>query len=263
MWAAAPSIATQLSVPRQIEEDRDKRGIGIWKSVDCRHLGGSSVVVHGYGFILPAAPGGVAEKITFSRRTSFMNNPFMLRRIAPRLRVIALLAAAATVFVSGPALAETYLGAALGQGRITASDPALGPNQFNEHDAAFKIVAGSKKGPIGLELAYIDFGKSRGDLGSDRVSGKLNGLAAFAVLPLPDLVPVFDLYGKIGMGRLDTKVTGESLDFSSRGTEFAWGLGAQFRAGSFSVRAEYESFKRDGRNPALLSLGFVKYFGEK
>jgi opacity protein-like surface antigen len=192
-----------------------------------------------------------------------MNNPFMLRRIAGGIPVMALLSAVATGFVAGPAQAETYVGAAIGQGRITASDPALGSSRFNEHDVAFKIAAGSKKGPIGLELEYIDFGRSRGDLGSDRVTGKLNGLAAFAVLPLPDLVPVFDLYGKVGMGRLDTKVFGESLDFSSRSTEFAWGLGAQFKAGSIAVRAEYESFKRDGRNPALLSLGFVKYFGQE
>jgi opacity protein-like surface antigen len=192
-----------------------------------------------------------------------MNNPFMLRRIAGRIPVLALLSAAAATFGSGTAFADTYVGAAIGQGKITANDPVLGPSQFVEHDGAFKLVAGSKKGPIGLELEYIDFGKSWGDLGSDRVNGKLNGLAAFAVLPLPDLVPVFDLYGKVGMGRLDTKVTGEQLDFSSRGTEFAWGLGAQFKVGSLSIRAEYEAFKREGRDPSLLSLGFVKYFGGK
>jgi len=183
-----------------------------------------------------------------------MNRPFRLG--------MALLSFFATSLVAGPVMARGYVGAAIGQGKITASDPDLGPNQFIENDTAFKLVAGVKA-PLGLELEYIDFGKTRGDLGGDIVSGKLNALAAFAVLPIPDLVPFVDVYGKAGFARLDTKVSGELLDFSSRGTEFAWGLGAKFKAGSFSVRAEYERFHRNGRDPAMLSLGIVKYFGRK
>jgi hypothetical protein len=179
-----------------------------------------------------------------------MNKPFTL-----------LLLTAATSLCAGPALADAYLGGAIGQGRITASDPALGPNQFKENHTAFKLVGGVE-GPLDVELEYIDFGKSIGNLGTQRVSGKLNGLAAFAVLPLPIPLPVFDFYGKVGLARLDTRVSGDLLDFSSRGTEFAWGIGGEFSAGSFSVRAEYERFRQDGRDSTLLSLGFVKYFGD-
>lgn len=163
-----------------------------------------------------------------------------------------------------PAMArDTYLGGSLGQSRITASDPAIGPDEFREHDTGFKIMAGMK-GPLPIELEYVDFGKTEGNLGGNTATGKLNALAAFTVIPLPAPLPGFDVYGKAGLARLDTRITGSSLDFSSRNTEFAWGLGAKFKAGDFFIRAEYERFRRkDSTDPALLSLGFVKYFGHK
>jgi hypothetical protein len=185
------------------------------------------------------------------------SNPHSTRRRAALPTRMAWLAAAAITVCSAPALAsDIYVGGALGQGRITASDPALGASQFKEDHTAFKIFGGVKA-PLGLELEYVDFGKTDGTLGSATASGKLNGLGAFVVANLP--VPMFDVFGKIGMARLDTRLTNQQIDLSTRGTELAWGLGTQFKAGAFAIRAEYERFKRDGRDPALLSLGFVVF----
>jgi opacity protein-like surface antigen len=195
-----------------------------------------------------------------SRTTSIKQENFHMNR-SFRLCTALLLATTALV---APAMArDTYIGGAVGQSRITASDPALGPNDFREHDTGFKLMAGMK-GPLPIELEYIDFGSTDGNLGSSTVNGKLNALAAFTVIPLPAPLPGFDVYGKAGLARLDTRVIGSALDFSSRNTEFAWGLGAKFKVGKFFVRAEYERFRRkNDADPALLSLGFVKYFGHK
>lgn len=167
--------------------------------------------------------------------------------------------AVATTFTAGSAAAGTYVGAAIGQSRIAASDASFGSSQFIEHDTALKLTVGIK-GPLGLELEYLDFGKADGLLNGDAARGKLNSLAAFALVPIPDFVPVLDVYGKVGFARLDTSVNTALLDFDSRGTEFAWGLGLRYEFGSLGVRAEYERFKRGGRDPAALTLGVVKYF---
>jgi hypothetical protein len=65
--------------------------------------------------------------------------------------------------------------------------------------------------------------------------------AAYALGFLPIPVPFLDIYGKAGLARskLNTKI---GLATSSRGTEFAWGVGVQARVGMFGARLEYEQF---------------------
>jgi len=43
-------------------------------------------------------------------------------------------------------------------------------------------------------------------------------------------------------------------------TGFAAGAGAQFKLGSWAVRAEYERFNAAGANPSLVSLGVTWTF---
>ncbi len=127
----------------------------------------------------------------------------------------------------------------------------------------------------GAELEYIDFGNP-GTGVTDTFSGALTQARAKAAtlfglgyLPLP--VPFLDVYGKLGVARLQTGLTEISpLPFcpvgvtpciqtisnqTEWGTHFAYGAGVQGKAGSFAVRAEYERISASGFNPDIFSLG--------
>lgn len=100
----------------------------------------------------------------------------------------------------------------------------------------------------------------------------MKGAAAFGVLYLP--VPIVDVYGKAGVARLDSTVKGSicspcacsfqicrsSFQLNRTNTSGAFGVGAQYRYGSWAVRAEYERFNAAGGNPSLLSAGITWSF---
>jgi len=100
------------------------------------------------------------------------------------------------------------------------------------------------------ELDYIDLGSGSSTTTSS--SGNVtahadgNALAAFAVGFLPIPLPVVDIYGKAGLARWKLNGNVNSLvspgTFSTNGTEFAWGIGAQAHISMFGARLEYENF---------------------
>ncbi len=141
--------------------------------------------------------------------------------------------------------------------------PRLGPDDFRENDTAFKLKVAGVKGPLNVENSSTSTsGGSSGTLNGQSVSGKLNGLAAFLIVPVPDLSDCLPMFTARSVLHDSTRRSPVGhWTSSSRGTEFAWSLGGKFKAGLLSIRAEYERFRRDGRDPAMLSLGFVKYFG--
>jgi opacity protein-like surface antigen len=116
---------------------------------------------------------------------------------------------------------------------------------------------------------------SAGVVGSADV--RMKGSAAFGILYLP--VPVVDVYLKGGLARIQTSanVTGVLLGVgtcvvgfpdcarfarhnSATDTHFAAGAGAQFKLGSWALRAEYERFSAAGENPGLATLGVTWTF---
>ncbi|MET0279707.1 MAG: outer membrane beta-barrel protein [Steroidobacteraceae bacterium] len=186
---------------------------------------------------------------------------------ASRHVFVAALAIVGGIIAAQPAHAQVpgvdfYLGAGVGTGNVAITDPDGAVGQFKEDHTAFKFYGGVRAASFGAELEYMNFGSTSGDFGADTdVNGKLTGVAGFGVLYLPLPLPVVDVYGKAGFARLNRKITDLTPgDFSTKDTEFAYGGGVQVKLGSFALRAEYERFNTDGKDPTLLTLGASFFF---
>ena len=198
------------------------------------------------------------------------------------------LVACLALVVSLPARAGdepgAYIGAAVGEGWVKTSNgflPGLGAGPFSESHSAYQLMAGVRPIPLlGAEFAYVDFEHphqvlSTGVVGSADV--RMKGAAAFGMLYLP--VPVVNIYLKGGLARIQTNanVTGTQVGAgacamghpdcgrfagqnSATVTRFAGGIGAQFKLGSWALRAEYESFSAAGENPSLATIGVTWTF---
>jgi hypothetical protein len=132
----------------------------------------------------------------------------------------------------------------------------------------------------GAEIEYIDFGhliESPSGFGhAYSVDVRAKATAAFGVLYAPIPVPLFDLYGKAGVARLQT--TGSSTGTvgcfppmacpvvlgqfhrDQTSTRLAYGAGAQVTLGRFAIRAEYERINASEGDPDLLSVGITLSF---
>jgi outer membrane immunogenic protein len=127
-----------------------------------------------------------------------------------------------------------YIGAGVG-------DASVKDTNFDASDSAYKIFGGYNIGFIPLvdfavEASYVDFGKPSTSTDSVEVTG-LNafGLAGLSFGP-------FGIFAKAGAISWDSDSTFGSTSTSDSGTDPAYGVGARFAIGSFSVRAEYEAY---------------------
>ena len=139
---------------------------------------------------------------------------------------------------------------------------------------SWKVMAGFR--PISLfavEADYIDLGSqttgSFGNTSSDITHLRYTAFAGYAVGFAPIPVPYLDLFGKVGLARwelsggdtlteydpsLGTPLSRSFLSLSDKGTEFAWGVGAQVHARNIGGRLEYEHFNiRNTTNGASLA----------
>lgn len=139
-----------------------------------------------------------------------------------------------------------YIGAGVGDASIKDSD-------FDASDSAYKIFGGYNIGFIPLvdfavEASYVDFGKPSTSAGSVEATG-LNafGLAGLSFGP-------FGVFAKAGMLSWDSDATFGTSNTSESGSDPAYGLGARFAIGSFSVRAEYEVYDLDGADLDMVSV---------
>ena len=141
---------------------------------------------------------------------------------------------------------------------------------------SWKVFAGFR--PISVfavEADYLDFGSKTayGACNScgcmvvceGTVKSEAQSFAAYALGFLPIPVPFLDIYGKAGLARskLDTTPAFSGLTTSSRGTEFAWGVGVQAHTSMVGARVEYEQFgipNTHGAKVASLSV-FVNFRG--
>ena len=148
-----------------------------------------------------------------------------------------------------------YIGASLGDANV---DIDQGIAQVDESDTGFKIVAGIR--PLdwfGIEASYVNFGEPK----QNGFSTKTDGITGFGVFFVP--VGPVDLFAKGGVISFDTNVKQKDIGtfFRDDGTDFAYGVGVQFRLLSLSVRAEYEKFEVDNvDNANMLSLGVTYTF---
>ena len=172
-----------------------------------------------------------------------------------------------------------YVGGAIGQSRVEATETAcqcdliqeIVTEKFDKTHLAFQGVLGARPiSLVGAEIDYIDFGKPNGHAFGFPASASIKGVAAFGVLYLP--APVVDIYLKAGVARLESTVKYSycgpcacnlclnSVQLDRTNTTGAGGVGAQYRFGSWAVRAEYERFNAADGNPSLLSAGITWTF---
>jgi OOP family OmpA-OmpF porin len=148
-----------------------------------------------------------------------------------------------------------YLGASLGQANV---DINQGIAQIDENDTGFKIIAGIR--PLdwfGIEANYVNFGEPE----QNGLSVKADGISGFGVFFLP--VGPVDVFAKGGVISFDTNLKAKNIGdiYRDDGTDFAYGVGVQFRLLSLGIRAEYEKFDIDNVKDAnMLSIGVTYTF---
>ena len=111
----------------------------------------------------------------------------------------------------------------------------------DERREAYKVFGGYRFGRhLALEAGYVDLGKVTATAGDAFTETKPRGIAGHLVgaWPVADRLAVF---GRLGFIHGDTKVTGSLPTRNVKGTELAWGLGAQLvlRRG-FTVRLDWD-----------------------
>ncbi|HEY4368193.1 MAG TPA: outer membrane beta-barrel protein [Steroidobacteraceae bacterium] len=148
-----------------------------------------------------------------------------------------------------------YLGASIGQSNVKI-DEGLAP--VDGDDTGYKLIAGIRPLDwLAVEATYVDFGKVK----DGAAVSENDGLAAYVVGFLP--VGPVDVFAKGGLVKSDAsvKLSGIGKTFNSDGTDFAYGIGAQFRLLSLSLRAEYEVFDvKDVKDLNMLSVGVTYTF---
>lgn len=190
-----------------------------------------------------------------------------------------------------------YIGAGVGttdvhQSFVADAAADSGVYDYDDHRLGWKVLMGIRPIPfIGAELEYLDFGSTHigaGPLvvsaGGSTTTGEFTGADAHAsagagfvlgYLPLP--VPWLDVFGKLGVARLQehdtyggdfpvtltscttscTVLQPGSFSINRVDTGLGYGAGAQASFGAFAVRAELERLQTGIDNPYLLSVGFT------
>lgn len=187
-------------------------------------------------------------------------------------------------------LLGAYVGVGVGQSNV-GSNNAYDYGYYggyHDHNATWKVMAGIRPLPIvGAEVEYIDFGTGNGDSGfygnnyyySNATSHpKATVLYGVGYLPLP--LPFLDVYGKLGVARLQNDITtyvnpgaptcpagstcGSNNSYSYRtdqtDTRVAYGAGLQAKWQDFAFRAEYERISSQFGDPAAVTVGVTWTF---
>ena len=164
---------------------------------------------------------------------------------------------------STPALAVDngiYIGASVGDSGVEF-DENEGFN-IDDNDTGYKLNAGWRVLDwFAVEANYIDFGKTEGNFGGERLQFEGDGIN-FSALGFIPIGPV-DLFARAGFisWNADARVPDFDLSASDDGMDFSYGGGAQFRIWSLTLRAEYEVFDiADADNVDLLSVGLMWTF---
>jgi opacity protein-like surface antigen len=171
-----------------------------------------------------------------------------------------------------------YLGGTIGRANVRVDHHTTGDLfDLDADDLGWKAMIGVRPiAPLGAEFEYIDFGHPNRTLDAVRTDSRARGAGLFAVGYLP--VPVVDVFGKVGVARLQTIAKGVSqtvqpsgevcnnsslsclFDSDHTDTRFAYGGGVQFKIARLGLRAEYERISARGGDPSLLSLGAIWTF---
>jgi opacity protein-like surface antigen len=192
---------------------------------------------------------------------------------------IAMSAPCAQAFAANPL--GLYVGGGVGRADVEVDRLGSVPLGFDKQHVGWKLLIGVRPiSIVGAEFEYIDFGHPSTVIGNANSDAMARGPAVFALGYLPLPLPLLDVYGKLGLARLQTTATAslvvplgapctsnnpipftcgpEKLDRTDN--HFAWGAGTQIKLPHFAVRAEYERFSTSVGNPDFLSVGMTWSF---
>jgi hypothetical protein len=181
-------------------------------------------------------------------------------------KTTALAALAALGFAAAPAYAVDngiYLGASVGQSGVSFDETIEGEKfDFDADSTAYKAILGWRfLDSLAVEANYVDLGSGDDNVAGTRIETDVSGLSLSLVGFLP--VGPVDLFARVGVIDWEADVTAPDFDFgvSDDGTDLAYGVGAQFRVWSLSIRAEYERFDiSDADTVDMVSLGVTWTF---
>jgi hypothetical protein len=156
-----------------------------------------------------------------------------------------------------------YLGASVGQSGVEFDDSFEGQNlSFDASSTGFKAIAGWRfLDWLAVEGNYVDLGTGDDRVAGTKIESDINGFSVAAVGFLP--VGPVDLFARLGAitWNADVDVPSLGLGDSDDGTDLTYGVGAQFRVWSLSLRGEYEVFDIDGPdNVDMFSIGVTWTF---
>jgi len=137
-----------------------------------------------------------------------------------------------------------YLGAGVGQSGVEFDDDFQGTNlDFDASATAYKVIAGWRfLDWLSIEANYVDLGSGDDRVAGQRIETDIDGVSLSAIGFLP--VGPVDLFARVGAidWSADLSAPGIGISGSDDGTDLTYGVGAQFRVWSLSLRAEYEVF---------------------
>jgi OOP family OmpA-OmpF porin len=148
-----------------------------------------------------------------------------------------------------------YLGGSVGQSGLQVDD-------FNYDASAtgYKLIAGWRfLDWLAVEGNYIDFGSGDDTVDGTKIETDANGISLSAVGFLP--VGPVDLFARVGAVDWSADLSSPGIGSGGDdGTDLTYGVGAQFRVWSLSIRAEYEMFDISDADLDMISLGVTWTF---
>jgi len=156
-----------------------------------------------------------------------------------------------------------YLGASVGAGGVQFEERFDDGNaDYDAGSTAFKAIAGWRfLDWLSLEANYVDLGSGDDRIDGEKIETDVSGVSLSAVGFLA--VGPVDVFARVGAIDWNADVTAPGLGISGSedGIDFTYGIGAQFRVWSLSLRAEYELYDiSDADTVDLLSVGVTWTF---
>jgi OOP family OmpA-OmpF porin len=148
-----------------------------------------------------------------------------------------------------------YLGASVGQSGLEIDD-----FDYDASATGYKIIAGWRfLDWLAVEGNYVDFGSGDDRVAGTKIETEADGISLSAVGFLP--VGPVDLFARVGAidWSADLSAPGAGSG-SDDGTDLTYGIGAQFRVWSLSIRAEYEMFDVSDADLDMISVGVTWTF---